>query len=171
MGAGIIINGKVHIGVNNFAGEVGHIRLADNGPVGFGKKGSFEGFCSGGGIANLLNLRLQNNKLKTELCEGMSAKDIAEYARKGDLLAIKIYEEVGIMLGKGLALLIDILNPQAIIIGSIYGRAKDLLQKTMMEELKNECLDLSLKNCKILQTSLGEQIGDYASLITASGKY
>ena len=53
LGAGLILNGALYEGTNGNAGEVGHIRLAPNGPVGFGKAGSFEGFCSGGGIAQL----------------------------------------------------------------------------------------------------------------------
>ena len=53
MGAGLILNGRLYSGTNDLGGEVGHIRLAKTGPVGFGKAGSFEGFCSGGGIAQL----------------------------------------------------------------------------------------------------------------------
>ena len=53
LGAGIIANGRLYSGANGGAGEVGHVRLAEDGPVGYGKSGSFEGFCSGGGIARL----------------------------------------------------------------------------------------------------------------------
>ncbi|WJH34017.1 ROK family protein [Paenibacillus sp. CC-CFT747] len=53
MGAGLILDGRLYSGTNDMAGEVGHMRLAEDGPVGFGKAGSFEGFCSGGGIAKL----------------------------------------------------------------------------------------------------------------------
>ena len=52
MGAGLILNGQLYSGISDLAGEVGHIRLSDNGPVGFGKTGSFEGFCSGGELHN-----------------------------------------------------------------------------------------------------------------------
>ena len=53
MGSGLILNGRLYTGTNDLGGEVGHVRLATDGPVGFGKAGSFEGFCSGGGIAQL----------------------------------------------------------------------------------------------------------------------
>ena len=53
LGAGLILNGELYSGTNGMAGEVGHIRLEEDGPVGYGKEGSFEGFCSGGGIAGL----------------------------------------------------------------------------------------------------------------------
>lgn len=53
LGAGLVLGGRLYSGTNSNAGEVGHIRLSDDGPEGYGKKGSFEGFCSGGGIARL----------------------------------------------------------------------------------------------------------------------
>ncbi|MDI3508455.1 MAG: glucokinase, partial [Clostridiales bacterium] len=53
MGAGLILDGRLYSGITDTAGEIGHIRLAPDGPVGYGKAGSFEGFCSGGGIAKL----------------------------------------------------------------------------------------------------------------------
>lgn len=53
LGAGLILDGRLYAGTNDMAGEVGHIRISDYGPVGYGKAGSFEGFCSGGGIAEI----------------------------------------------------------------------------------------------------------------------
>ena len=53
LGAGLILDGKLYSGTNDMAGEVGHIRLSPFGPVGFGKSGSFEGFCSGGGLKQI----------------------------------------------------------------------------------------------------------------------
>jgi len=63
MGAGLILNNRLYTGTNDLGGEVGHIRLANDGPVGFGKAGSFEGFCSGGGIAQLAE-KIVSEKLK-----------------------------------------------------------------------------------------------------------
>src|SRR5512133_3717019 len=65
MGAGLILNGRLYSGTNDLAGEVGHIRLAKTGPTGFGKAGSFEGFCSGGGIAQLAKT-IVSEKLKNK---------------------------------------------------------------------------------------------------------
>jgi glucokinase len=58
MGSGLILDGRLYEGITGNAGEVGHLRLAPDGPVGFGKAGSFEGFCSGGGIAQLARRRV-----------------------------------------------------------------------------------------------------------------
>lgn len=61
MGAGLILDGKLYSGTNDLAGEVNHLRLAEIGPVGLGKAGSFEGFCSGGGIAQLAQMKVRQN--------------------------------------------------------------------------------------------------------------
>ena len=71
MGAGLILDGRLYEGTNDFGGEVGHIRLAEHGPLGYGKAGSFEGFCSGGGIALLAaRIRRRWNRLRP----GMSVR-------------------------------------------------------------------------------------------------
>lgn len=182
MGAGLILDGRLYSGTNDLAGEAGHIRLAESGPEGYGKAGSFEGFCSGGGLAKLAESMLAEHTAKGGRSileavmkrEGMiSAKDAAEAARLGDELAGEIYAVCGRYLGKGLAVLIDLLNPQAIIIGSIFERSGDLLRASMMESLQREALAQSLDVCEIKAAALGDEIGDYAALgiaLNAIGK-
>jgi len=173
MGAGLILNGKLYSGTNHLAGEVGHIRLDKEGPVGYGKRGSFEGFCSGGGIADLGRkwaaeaLDTGNPPLfcqRKEELSSISAKSIAEAMEQGDPLAADIFNTVGEYLGRGVSLLIDILNPERIIIGSIYVRQKETLEKRMLQVIEAEALRESAKVCLILPASLGEQIGDYAAV-------
>lgn len=173
MGAGLILNGRLYSGTNNLAGEVGHIRLAEEGPVGYGKGGSFEGFCSGGGIADLGRKRAGEalDAGKPPLfCPGredlprISAKSIAEAMEQGDALAAEIFDTVGEYLGRGISLLVDILNPERIIIGSIYARQREALEKRMLEVVEAEALRASTRVCRILPASLGEQIGDYAAV-------
>ncbi len=173
MGAGLILDGRLYSGTNDMAGEVGHIRLAENGPLGYGKKGSFEGFCSGGGIANLAKQIVLKRfaegitpsfcKDETEI-DGITAKSVAEAAFEGDETAIEIYNICGEYLGRGLALMIDILNPEAIVIGSIYERSSALLQQKMQEIVNAEALTLSADVCRILPAVLGDSIGDFAAL-------
>ena len=173
MGAGLILNGRLYSGTNNLAGAVGHIRLAEEGPVGYGKGGSFEGFCSGGGIADLGRKRAGEalDAGKPPLfCPGredlprISAKSIAEAMEQGDALAAEIFDTVGEYLGRGISLLVDILNPERIIIGSIYARQRKTLEKRMLEVVEAEALKVSARVCRILPASLGEQIGDYAAV-------
>jgi glucokinase len=176
LGAGLIFDGRLYSGTNDMAGEVGHIRLEDIGPVGYGKAGSFEGFCSGGGIAQLAQLKVRE-KLQmgqpVSFCKNMqdiellTAQVVADAARKGDPLAKEIYNLCGTYFGKGLSILIDILNPELIIIGSIFVRSGDLLLSAIESKIQEESLILSSKVCRIVPAGLGEFIGDYAALSVA----
>lgn len=176
MGAGLILDGRLYSGTNDMAGEVGHMRLEDNGPVGYGKAGSFEGFCSGGGIAQLAATMARNSReagnyvsfspTKEDL-SAISAQKVGEAAAQGDPLALEIFRIVGHQLGKGLAVLVDLLNPECIVIGSIYGRQQSILEPIVMEELEREALPHSLSVCRIVSAGLQEKVGDYASLSVA----
>ncbi|QGH33652.1 ROK family protein [Gracilibacillus salitolerans] len=176
MGAGLILNGQLYSGTNDLAGEVGHIRLAEDGPIGFGKAGSFEGFCSGGGIAKLAAQKaleaLQKGNPPT-YCSSMdelstiTTKSVGEAAQAGDHLALEVFSMVGFQLGRALSLFVDILNPEKIVIGSIYGRQQDILEPIVLEELKKEAIPLSYSVCDIIPAGLGEKIGDLASFSVA----
>lgn len=173
MGAGLILDGKLYTGTNDGAGEVGHIRLSENGPEGYGKKGSFEGFCSGGGIKKLAELTaieyLRENK-KSSLFESeaefsnLTAANIAKAMYEGDEFATAVYKKCAEYLGRGLSVIIDIINPEAIVIGSIFERNEEFFQSEIKEIIENEALTDNVKNCKILSAELGESIGDFASL-------
>jgi glucokinase len=176
MGGGIIINGRLYSGTNDLAGEVGHVRLADEGPRAYGKKGSFEGFCSGTGIALLAKQIIREKfalKQSVSFCgtpdniDKITAKDVAEAAFSGDKTAIKILEISGEYLGKGLSLLIDILNPQKIVIGSIYVRCRQFIEPACLEMIRQEALEPARAVCSIVPAALGEEVGDYASLSVA----
>ena len=176
LGAGLILDGKLYSGTNGNAGEVGHIRLGKDGPVGYGKAGSFEGFCSGGGIAEL-GKRYARAALGRGNCvlgcsnesdvEKLTAKSIAEMAKLGDSDALSVYEESAERLGEGLSVLVDTLNPEAIVIGSVYARSHDLFEKKMNEVISREALSVSLGACRILPAALGDSIGDFAAISVA----
>lgn len=176
LGAGLILNGQLYTGTCDMAGEVGHIRLADYGPVGYGKAGSFEGFCSGNGIASigrmLASERLQMGHA-VSYCESMAsldnitAKSIAEAADNGHEDAKEVYQLSGEMLGKGLSILIDILNPECIVIGSVFQRSEMLMREAMETVLRRECLSYAREACRVVPAALTEQIGDYAALSVA----
>ena len=172
LGAGLILNGRLYSGSCGMAGECGHIRLDDSGPTGYGKTGSFEGFCSGGGIAQLGKLYAEKN-LPLPWCRtvgdlpSVTAKSIADAANAGDPVAIAVYEESGRRLGYGLSILIDLLNLEKIVIGSVFQRSENLLRPAMEEIIRKEALPQSRKICKILPAELGENIGDIAALSVA----
>ena len=173
MGAGLILNGRLYLGATGDAGEVGHVRLADDGPVGFGKAGSFEGFCSGGGIARLARSRADAHRARggtTRLAaepDALTAQTVAAAADAGDAVAVGVYQTVGERLGQGLALLVDVLNPQRIVVGSIYGRQQSRLEPVVLGVLRREALPASLAACEIVPAGLGERVGDHAALAVA----
>lgn len=176
MGSGLILNGQLYAGTNDLGGEVGHMRLAPDGPIGFGKAGSFEGFCSGGGIAQLarkiVSEKLKNNQFVTfcptmEQLEDLDAKSVFLAAQTGDPVANEIVGISAYYLGQGLSILVDVLNPECIVIGSIYSRNEALFKPLIEAVLKQEAIPSALDVCKIKPAGLGDSIGDYAALCVA----
>jgi glucokinase len=173
LGAGIVAAGRILRGASGDAGEVGHWRIRDFGPSGYGKTGSFEGFCSGGGLRQLAETvgerYRQNGSTPAFVRDGrFDAKTVAEAARAGDAAALEVFALCGEALGAGLSLLVDVLNPDCIVLGSIYARCEDLLAPPMRAVMARECLPRSLGACRVVPAQLGEQIGDYAALAIAT---
>lgn len=176
LGAGIILGGRLHSGADDLAGEVGHVRLAEDGPEGFGKRGSFEGFCSGGGLERLARARAVRAIAGGDrplFCGSLAEADkitlagVADAARRGDPLAREIFDTGARYLGRGLAMLVDVLNPEVICIGGVYGRCEDLLREGAARELVREAIPASARRCRVTPAALGERIGDMAALAVA----
>lgn len=179
-GAGLILGGKLYSGTNDNAGEIGHVRLTERGPVGYGKAGSCEGYCSGSGMARLAKIMSENKKYQSSYREYLSsigdeteisAKTLAENARKGNEFCLAVYKKSGKMLGRSLAVLVDVLNPERIVIGGIFMRASDLLLPPCEKVLKKESLCYAYEKVQILPAGLGESIGDFAAVAVATGEY
>ena len=177
LGAGLILNGRLYAGASDMAGEAGHVRLRRTGPIGYGKQGSFEGFCSGNGIAQLGRAYAQKKLscgealsfcASPEQIAGITAKSIAARADEGFEDAREIYRHCGRMLGEGLSMLIDILNPEMIVIGSVFLRAEHLLRESMERVIAKEALPHASRVCRVVPAGLGEKLGDYAALSVAA---
>lgn len=168
LGAGMILDGRLYSGTNDLAGEAGHIRIAPDGPEGYGKAGSFEGYCSGAGIAHLAQQMYASciSSGGTTLLspDDFSAARVAQLATQGDALCRSIYQTCGRKLGEGLAMLVDLLNPERIVIGSIFARAEWLLRGEMEQSLRREALPGALDVCAVVPAALGDQLGDFAAL-------
>ena len=152
-GAGLILDGRLYHGTNGNAGEVGHVRAAEDGPVGYGKAGSYEGYCSGGGIA--------------QLSGGKSAKTVAAAAEAGDEQMRAVLKESATKLGYCLSMLIDLFNPERVVIGSIFARAEKWFRADMEAVIAREALDSSAAVCQVVPAALGDSIGDIAALTVA----
>lgn len=170
LGAGLILDGKLYVGACGRAGEAGHVRLEKFGPVGYGKAGSFEGFCSGGGIAQYVSARVMEARQRGETldfsweCGVSGAKDLGQAAEAGSLAARRIWEEIGEYFGRGLAILCDILNPERIVAGGVYMRSGKWMQEGIRRTLEAE----ALCPVPVAPAQLGEKIGDVAALTVAA---
>jgi glucokinase len=174
-GAGMILDGRVFGGTNGMAGEIGHVRLTADGPVGYHKAGSAEGWVSGGGLAQWATTAVQSARTSGEtsvLCEyprdhQITARDVGLAADKGDALARRIVIQCGEKLGMALAILVDIINPERIVIGGLAMRLGDLLLEPARRTLAEEALQPSVAVCQVVPAALGERIGDVAALCIA----
>ncbi len=175
-GAGLILNGQLYRGASGSAGEVGHIRLSNDGPIGYNKKGSFEGFCSGGGISRLALNIIEKNRNREDVLEftqkylkdnDITTKLLSEAAIENNKFALSVFDNSAKYLGRGLAIVIDILNLERIIIGGVYAKMEKYFYDTMIEVLKDECLSSTFNAVKILKPHFGGNIGDYGTIAIA----
>jgi glucokinase len=176
LGAGLILDGRLYKGTNDYGGETGHIRLEDDGPIGYHKRGSFEGFCSGTGLAQLMAVELlcqieekgKDFVLQNYRSPGdVTGRDVVEWAKEGDALALSVVHKCGQYFGKGLSVLIDLLNPEKIVVGSMGVRLGDLLFKPARMVIEREAIPEAAEVCDIVPAELGECIGEYAALCVA----
>ncbi len=149
-GAGLILDGRLYSGTNDMAGEIGHVRAEKDGPEGYGKRGSYEGFCSGAGIAQLTG--------------GVSARAAVQRADAGDERMLAALHASAERMGACFAMMIDLLNPERIVVGSIFARAERHFRDAMQRVIDREALPLSRAVCRVVPAQLGDAIGDYAAL-------
>jgi glucokinase len=166
LGAGLILNGAIYHGATDSAGEVGHIRLSEEGPTEYGKVGSWEAFACGAGILKLAYLRNPQ-----EFPPSTTTSDIIRRALAGDPAALDLIHEVGMWMGKGLAILVDLLNPEVIIIGTLGILLGDLVLAPARKVLEKEALPILNRACKILPAQLGSSLMDVGCLMAAFYAY
>ncbi len=163
IGSGLILNGQLFTGNNGMAGEIGHVRLSDNGPVGYNRQGSVEGYVAGGNIPVWAKDFIKDKKTNLKRYQKLTTKDIANEARNGDNVALEIFDEVAKRLGETISILLDVLNLELIVIGGIYPRCLDLLEDKVKESVKKNSINYRV--CKIVPSELKEEIDDYSSLV------
>ncbi len=175
LGAGLILNGAIFHGAGAMAGEIGHVRLTPQGPTGYGKQGSVEGWASGGGMAQHAvdavkeALRTGTATSLAGKLQTLTARDIGLAAAANDEVAIRIVAETGRRLGDALAILVDLLNPERIVIGGLALRLGETLLGPARSRMQAESLPSSAAACRIVPAQLGESIGDVAALCVAAG--
>ena len=164
VGGGIIINGKMLSGTNGAGGEIGHICVNDNETevCGCGKKGCLEQYTSATGITRMAERTLTNtdraSKLRT--VQYISAKEIFDAAKEGDDLAMELVENHGRTLGKALASVSCVCDPEAFVIGGGVSKAGDILLETTAKYYQQYAFHAS-KGTKFVLATLGNDAGIY----------
>jgi glucokinase len=166
IGGGIIIDGELYSGTNGCAGEVGHMTIEADGPqCHCGNYGCLEALASGWAVAKAAITRINNGEKSSiiELVDGMleniTAETVAVAARRDDRLAADIVSEAARYLGIGLANLVNIFNPELIVIGGGLSRMGDLLLKPARELLKERAFQLPADTVRVVRSRLGSNAG------------
>jgi glucokinase len=162
LGGGLILNDRIYRGSSDLAGEVGHMRIAPDGPLAYGKRGAWEGYCAGPAFAILAG-----QMFPARWGQKATTPEVVQLALSGDPDALAVVERVASYLGQGLAILADILNPEAIVIGSMAVRLGEVLLAPARRAMQAEALPGTFRACQVLPAKLGEQIGDIAALCAA----
>ena len=149
-------------GTTDTAGEVGHIRIAEDGPYCYGKSGSFEGYGSGTGMAKLAHIMFPSL-----WPESVTVLELYSAWQDGSAEARQVFERSGTYIGRGLAMIMDFINPQRIILGGLGMRIADAFMPFADTVYRREALSQSSGACTIVPAQLGETIGDVASLCAA----
>ena len=172
IGSGIIVGGELVTGASFSAGEIGHTTIIPGGPqCNCGKRGCLEALASGTAIAAQAKRMMEAGKFnelgsyKMRPGNGrLTAEIVADAAREGDPLAIQILRNAGHFLGIGLANIINILNPEVVVLGGGVMKAGDLVWKSMEQAIKREAWPDPLRVCKIMRSKLGEHCGDLGAI-------
>lgn len=167
IGSGLVINGKVVRGASNAAGELGHIKLQMNGgPIcGCGDTGCLEAFASGPSIVAMAQDYIKGGK-STKFREMAAAEGgeitpymVAKAAEEGDPVAKRIFEIVGEYIGIGLTSVINLLNPEKVIIGGGVAEAGDLLLDPIRRTIRERAMVVAGSAVEIVPAELGNSAG------------
>lgn len=163
LGLGIIIDGKLYKGKSGFAGEFGHVHAFDNEIICHcGKKGCLETEASGSAFYRVVRERLANGEtsiLKTDENGDFTLDDLIEAVNNEDSLCIDVVEEIGKKLGQSIAGLINIFNPELVVVGGIMSSTGDYIMHAIKSAVLKYSLNLVNKDTKILISKLKERAG------------
>ena len=182
IGGGIVIDGHIYRGANDSAGEVGHQILLPDGPLcGCGKRGCLEALCSGPAIARRAQAAIhaqirepQITDAKTSVTtllnlaggyiEDVKSEHVLAAARTGDALSLQLINETAYYMGWGIANLVNILNPDIVLLGTIAIAAGDLLLNPIRKTVSGFAMQRPAAAVKIAPAQLGETLGDLAAI-------
>ncbi len=165
IGSGLVVNGQLVRGAANAAGEIGHIKLQmKDGPIcGCGDTGCLEAFASGPSIVAMAQDYLKSGK-STKFREMAGDGEITPYivakaAEAGDPVAKRIFTIIGEYVGMGLVSVINLLNPEKVIIGGGVAEAGDLLLEPIRKTIKERAMVVARESVEIVPAELGNSAG------------
>ena len=162
LGMGIMLNGQLYYGKSGFAGEFGHMPIFKNEIICHcGKKGCLETEASGWALKRIFRERVLKGSVSSiyKKPEHIQLEDIIQAAKNDDMLAIELISEIGENLGRGIALLINIFNPELIVIGGILSNADEYIQLAIKSAINKYSLNLVSTDTKFKVSKLGERAG------------
>ena len=175
IGGGIIINGKEYHGADGAAGEIGHMTIDVNGPkCTCGNTGCLEVLASGTAMARYAVERLREGKssLLTSLADGklecITAREIEQAAKNGDDLANQVIDRAAGYLGIGLVNVINIFNPEAVVIGGGISNLGERILAPARRVVKERAFPISAKTARIVRAELGEESGIIGAAVYAA---
>lgn len=171
IGAGLIINKQIYGGTTGSAGEIGHLTVDENGPLcACGNHGCLEAFAGGHAIAAQAKKLVASGK-RTLLSETnidlITARDVVEAARRGDLAAQEILKRSGTFVGIAIAGLINLMNPSTVIIGGGVAQVGDLLTGPIRQAVHARSLRASEHGVRITMAMLGRRSSLIGALVQA----
>ena len=174
IGGGIIINGQLYLGVSGGAGELGHMTIDVNGPrCNCGGIGHLEVLASGTAVAREAIRRISQGEksslpeMVTGRIENITAKEVSMAAREGDSLALDVIAEAATYLGIGIANLVNIFNPEMIVIGGGLSKMGSLLFNPVRQVMKERAFRLPAQAVRIVPAKLGDDAGVFGAAIFA----
>lgn len=165
LGMGMIVNGKLFYGKSGFSGELGHIPFSDNEIIcRCGKRGCLETVASGSAVHRMFIEKLKEGRAsmlseKYNQGEEISLEDIMKAVQKEDVLAIELIEQTGHTLGKAIAGVINLFNPELIVIGGSLAQAQDYLMLPLKSAVNKYSLILVSKDTVLQPSKLGDKTG------------
>lgn len=164
VGGGIIIGGKILAGSTGAGGEIGHIHVNDSEErtCGCGNKGCLEQYASATGISYLATQHKKNWNGQTVLKDDLSAKAVFDGVKAGDALCIEVAKDFGETLGKGLAVIASVVNPEAFVIGGGVSKAGEVLLSYIRPSFDKYAFH-GARGAKLLLATLGNDAGMYGA--------
>jgi glucokinase len=159
VGGGIITDGRLLRGADGMAGEIGHLTVEREGePCPCGNRGCLERYASASGVARRYR-RLREESPEGALAEETTAATVHSLALKGDALAVRTFREAGTCLGIALASVVNIVNPEVVIIGGGLLPAWDFFMPSAREEMFRRAFQAPAERVRLLPALLGDQAG------------